>query len=117
MRFINTNSHQITNNVNNSTFNGAQLTGFLACTADETPKSLQWINTQSPLIQDRPLHTLPDRPWRHMEFSRTFEGIFFPNRDIEKRVAFSGIIYLSPKWSPRSSVPEWPLPVTPCLPL
>ncbi|GBN38764.1 hypothetical protein AVEN_47561-1 [Araneus ventricosus] len=27
-----------------------------------------------------------------MEFSRTVERIFFPNRDIEKKVAFSGII-------------------------
>ncbi|GBO46435.1 hypothetical protein AVEN_201116-1 [Araneus ventricosus] len=38
-----------------------------------------------------------------MEFSRTFERISFPNRDIEKRVAFSGIIYLpsrSPNLSP-----------------
>ncbi|GBO05095.1 hypothetical protein AVEN_85475-1 [Araneus ventricosus] len=40
-----------------------------------------------------------------MEFSRIFKRISFPNRDIEKRVAFSGIINLSPrspKWSPRS---------------
>ncbi|GBM00825.1 hypothetical protein AVEN_257347-1 [Araneus ventricosus] len=43
-----------------------------------------------------------------------------PNRDIEKMIAFSGIFNLSsksPKWSPRSGVPERPMPVTPCLPL
>ncbi|GBL69915.1 hypothetical protein AVEN_131285-1, partial [Araneus ventricosus] len=34
-----TNSQQITNNNNNSTFNRAQLTSFLARTADETLKS------------------------------------------------------------------------------
>ncbi|GBM66502.1 hypothetical protein AVEN_23768-1 [Araneus ventricosus] len=41
-----------------------------------------------------------------------FSCIPFPSRNIEKRVAFSGIIYLSPrspnlspKWSPRSGVP------------
>ncbi|GBO18897.1 hypothetical protein AVEN_201044-1 [Araneus ventricosus] len=43
--FSNTNSQQITNNDNNSTFNSAQLTSFLARTADETLKSFQWINT------------------------------------------------------------------------
>ncbi|GBM28106.1 hypothetical protein AVEN_176599-1 [Araneus ventricosus] len=32
-----------------------------------------------------------------MEFSRTFKRIYFPNRDIEKRVPFSGIIDLSPR--------------------
>ncbi|GBN64655.1 hypothetical protein AVEN_148976-1 [Araneus ventricosus] len=37
--FSNTNSQQITNNDNNSTFNSAQLTSFLARTADETLKS------------------------------------------------------------------------------
>ncbi|GBN18038.1 hypothetical protein AVEN_163677-1 [Araneus ventricosus] len=31
-----------------------------------------------------------------MAFSRIFKSIPFPNTDIEKRVAFSGIIYLSP---------------------
>ncbi|GBN55765.1 hypothetical protein AVEN_132763-1 [Araneus ventricosus] len=39
-------------------------------------------------------------------FSRTLKRIFFPNRDIEKRVAFSGIIDLSPRspnLSPSSS--------------
>ncbi|GBO40757.1 hypothetical protein AVEN_189006-1, partial [Araneus ventricosus] len=69
----------------------------------------------------RSLYTLSDRPRGHMEFSRIFKRIPFPNRDIEKRVAFSGIIYLSPKWapssSPRSGIPEWPMPVTPYLPL
>ncbi|GBN34321.1 hypothetical protein AVEN_162879-1 [Araneus ventricosus] len=42
-----------------------------------------------------------------MEFSRTSKRIFFPNRDIEKRVAFSGIIDLSPRspnLSPKSGV-------------
>ncbi|GBN55867.1 hypothetical protein AVEN_87233-1, partial [Araneus ventricosus] len=34
------------------------------------------------------LYTLPDRQSRHMEFSRTFERIFFPNGDIEKRSHF-----------------------------
>ncbi|GBN09506.1 hypothetical protein AVEN_74205-1 [Araneus ventricosus] len=37
--FSNTNSQQITNNDNNSTFNSAQLTSFLTRTADETVKS------------------------------------------------------------------------------
>ncbi|GBM73294.1 hypothetical protein AVEN_7276-1 [Araneus ventricosus] len=32
-----------------------------------------------------------------MEISRTFKRIFFPDRDIEKRVAISGIIDLSPR--------------------
>ncbi|GBM56252.1 hypothetical protein AVEN_101534-1 [Araneus ventricosus] len=36
----NTNSQQITNNDNNSTFNSAQLTSFLSLTADETIKSV-----------------------------------------------------------------------------
>ncbi|GBM98248.1 hypothetical protein AVEN_228440-1 [Araneus ventricosus] len=56
-----------------------------------------------------------------MEFSRTFKPIFFPNRDIEKRVAFSGIIDLSPrspKWSlsssPRSGVQARPSHTYPC---
>ncbi|GBO37001.1 hypothetical protein AVEN_46773-1 [Araneus ventricosus] len=52
-----------------------------------------------------------------MEYSRILKRISFSNRDIEKRVAFSGIIDLSPKWSPRSGIPKWPLRVTPCLPL
>ncbi|GBN52073.1 hypothetical protein AVEN_106981-1 [Araneus ventricosus] len=45
----------------------------------------------------RPLYILPDRPGRHMKSSSIFERIFFPNRDIDKRVAFSGIIDLSPR--------------------
>ncbi|GBN62180.1 hypothetical protein AVEN_63531-1 [Araneus ventricosus] len=32
-----------------------------------------------------------------MEFSRIFKRIPFPNRDIEKRIVFSGIIYLPPR--------------------
>ncbi|GBO09467.1 hypothetical protein AVEN_172860-1 [Araneus ventricosus] len=43
-----------------------------------------------------------------MEFSRIFKRIPFPNRDIEKRVAFSGIIYLwprSPNFWPSRQVP------------
>ncbi|GBN39822.1 hypothetical protein AVEN_63647-2-1, partial [Araneus ventricosus] len=47
------------------------------------------------------------------EFSRTFKRIFFPNRDIEKRVAFSGIIDLSP----RSGVQAWLQSLIPYLPL
>ncbi|GBO13260.1 hypothetical protein AVEN_240930-1 [Araneus ventricosus] len=35
----------MTSNDNNSTLNSAQLTGFLAGSADETLKSYQWINT------------------------------------------------------------------------
>ncbi|GBM50536.1 hypothetical protein AVEN_160753-1 [Araneus ventricosus] len=42
--FRSTNSQQITNNNSKSTFNSAKLTGFPALTADETPKSSQWIN-------------------------------------------------------------------------
>ncbi|GBM60141.1 hypothetical protein AVEN_38473-1 [Araneus ventricosus] len=37
--FSNTNSQKISNNDSNSTFNSAQLIGFPAGTADETPKS------------------------------------------------------------------------------
>ncbi|GBO15633.1 hypothetical protein AVEN_73542-1 [Araneus ventricosus] len=44
-RLCHTNSQQSTNNDNNSTFNSAQLTSFLARTADEILKSFQWINT------------------------------------------------------------------------
>ncbi|GBM20195.1 hypothetical protein AVEN_216624-1 [Araneus ventricosus] len=47
----------------------------------------------------------------------TSHGVFscipFPNRNIEKWVVFSGIIYLSP----RSGIPDQPLPVNPCLTL
>ncbi|GBM82026.1 hypothetical protein AVEN_94178-1 [Araneus ventricosus] len=41
----NTNRQQFTSNNSNDTFNSAQLTGFPDRTADETPKSLQSINT------------------------------------------------------------------------
>ncbi|GBN44096.1 hypothetical protein AVEN_200748-1 [Araneus ventricosus] len=60
-----------------------------------------------------------------MELSRTFKRIFFPNRDIEKRVEFSGIIDLSPRspnmspkgslsLSPRSGVQSRPSHTYPC---
>ncbi|GBO35326.1 hypothetical protein AVEN_61647-1 [Araneus ventricosus] len=42
-----------------------------------------------------------------MEFSRTFERISVPDRDIKKRVAFSGIIYLSPRAKANST---WKVP-------
>ncbi|GBM24533.1 hypothetical protein AVEN_217115-1 [Araneus ventricosus] len=42
---INTSRQQSTSNNSNSTFNSAQLTDFPARTADETPKSLQSVNT------------------------------------------------------------------------
>ncbi|GBM02581.1 hypothetical protein AVEN_178509-1 [Araneus ventricosus] len=46
-----------------------------------------------------------------MEFSRAFKRIFFPNRDNEKRVAFSGIIDLPPRRS-AALMDEPPLPTT-----
>ncbi|GBN57683.1 hypothetical protein AVEN_216002-1 [Araneus ventricosus] len=45
IQISNTNRQQFTSNNSNSTFNRAQLTGFPARTADETPKSFQSINT------------------------------------------------------------------------
>ncbi|GBM59757.1 hypothetical protein AVEN_110027-1 [Araneus ventricosus] len=51
-----------------------------------------------------------------MECFRTFKRIFFPDRDIEERVAFSGIIELpprsenlSPKCSLRSGIQAHPM--------
>ncbi|GBO29582.1 hypothetical protein AVEN_265578-1 [Araneus ventricosus] len=45
IQISNTNSQQFTSNHSNGTFNSAELTGFPARTADETPKSFQSINT------------------------------------------------------------------------
>ncbi|GBN52575.1 hypothetical protein AVEN_244275-1 [Araneus ventricosus] len=109
-RFRNTNSQKITNNVSNSTFNSAQLTGFQARTADETPKSsLGGVRTA--FIY--PCSTGCYVTWKYLAHS----SISSLNRDIEKMIAYSGTLPKSPKWSPRSGVETWLLPVIPCLPL
>ncbi|GBL84956.1 hypothetical protein AVEN_42215-1 [Araneus ventricosus] len=100
-RFRNTNSQQITNNDRNSS---AQLTGFPARTADETPKSfLEGVRT--PFIY--PCSTGHDITWNYLQHS----SISSPNRYIVKMIAFSGIFDLSP----RSGVQTCLLPVIPCL--
>ncbi|GBO38893.1 hypothetical protein AVEN_188138-1 [Araneus ventricosus] len=60
-----------------------------------------------------PCSTGRDVTWNYLVLSH----ISSPNRDIEKMTVFSGIFDLSPKWSPRSGVRAWPLPVIPYLPL
>ncbi|GBL70099.1 hypothetical protein AVEN_220079-1 [Araneus ventricosus] len=87
--FRNTNSQQITNNDSNSTFNRAQLTGFPARTADETPKSfLEGVRTA--FIY--PCSTGCYVTWKYLAHS----SISSPNGDIEKMIAYSGIFDLSP---------------------
>ncbi|GBL92959.1 hypothetical protein AVEN_54608-1 [Araneus ventricosus] len=83
----------MTNNDNNSTFNSAKLTSFLARTADKTLKSFQWINTTPSDPVAVLIYSLRQDVTSHGVF-RIFNRIPVPNRDIEKRVAFSGIIYL-----------------------
>ncbi|GBM75880.1 hypothetical protein AVEN_188072-1 [Araneus ventricosus] len=68
----NTNIQQSTSNNSNSTFNRAQITGFPALTADETPKSFQSINS---------FYTLPDGQRRHMESFSAFKCISSPKKD------------------------------------
>ncbi|GBM86294.1 hypothetical protein AVEN_207987-1 [Araneus ventricosus] len=66
----NTNRQQFTSNNSNSTFNSAQLTGFLALTADEAPKSFQSIYTLLP--KRGPFILSPicrDVTWNHLVHS------------------------------------------------
>ncbi|GBO10753.1 hypothetical protein AVEN_200430-1 [Araneus ventricosus] len=87
--FRNTNSQQITNNDSNSTFNSAQLTGFKARIADETPKSfLEGVRT--PFTY--PFSTGCYVTWKYPAHS----SISSPSGDFEKFIAYSGIFDLSP---------------------
>ncbi|GBO30990.1 hypothetical protein AVEN_217587-1 [Araneus ventricosus] len=62
-----------------------------------TPKAIsKSISIHSPVIQASSLYSLPDKPRRHKELSSTLKRISSPNRDIEKRITFSGIFDLSP---------------------
>ncbi|GBN79723.1 hypothetical protein AVEN_23250-1 [Araneus ventricosus] len=88
----NTNSQQITNNDINSTFNSAQLNSFPARTANETPKSfLEGVRT--PFIYFARLKIGWYVTWKYLVHS----SISYPNGDIEKMIAYSGIFDLSPK--------------------
>ncbi|GBL81186.1 hypothetical protein AVEN_119985-1, partial [Araneus ventricosus] len=67
----------------------------LARAADKTPRrdshSKGDLNVDQYSIQARSLYSLSDKPGRHKELSITVKRISSPNRDIEKRIAFSGI--------------------------
>ncbi|GBN29882.1 hypothetical protein AVEN_178987-1 [Araneus ventricosus] len=67
----------------------AQLTSFLARTADGTPKTFALQDdpsrtTHPPSSKRSPYIVFPGRPSRHMELSSTFKRIFSPNGNIEK---------------------------------
>ncbi|GBM37909.1 hypothetical protein AVEN_88110-1 [Araneus ventricosus] len=68
--------------------------------ADKTPRrdshSKGDLNVDQYSYQARSLYSLPDKPGRHKELSSTVKRISSPNRDTEKRIAFSLIFDLSP---------------------
>ncbi|GBN53538.1 hypothetical protein AVEN_35366-1 [Araneus ventricosus] len=81
---------QITSTDNNCTFNSAQLTSFLARTADRTPKTFALQgdpsrSTHTPSSKRSPYVVSSGRPWRHMESSSTHSSVSSLLMEISRR--------------------------------
>ncbi|GBO28097.1 hypothetical protein AVEN_175676-1 [Araneus ventricosus] len=97
---LKTNLQSVSSHSNTTTQYRSASNSLLARAVDKTPRrdshSKGDLNVDQYSIQARSLYSLPDKPGRHKELSITVKRISSPNRDIEKRIAFSGIFDLSP---------------------
>ncbi|GBM88170.1 hypothetical protein AVEN_224264-1 [Araneus ventricosus] len=115
--FSSTNIQQISNNDSNNTFNSTQLTGFPACTGDETPESFFKacsLSKTSPPFGCLRVYTLILPVVTSHGIILYILHISSPNRDIEKIIAFSGIFDLSPSFSKSSVVRDCAVDGKPC---